>query len=464
MSKTRAAIYLRISRDFTGEELAIQRQREECLRIVKSRGWTLADGGSGAGHGPGEYVDNSVSASDARKQRPGYDALAKAYAAGAFDALVCYDLDRLTRQPRQLEDWIDAAEGRGLALVTANGEADLTTDGGRMYARIKAAVARGEIERKSARQKSAAVQRADNGRPPLGVRLTGYSAKGDLVPDEAALVARTFKMFHAGDSLRGIARTFNEEAVTTRHGKPWNPSTVRGILVNPRYAGRAVYQGKPTGKRGVWEAIVDDATFDAVQARLSDARRKTSRQGTERKHLGSGLYLCDECEVPVSGWSGGRYRCRDGAHVNRARGPVDGYVLARVAGLLETASPADLIAETEADSGPVLAEISRQQKRLEAVEADYDDDLIDGRRYKIKKAKIESDMRAAEARLAAIPNSSGLAEILASPDPVAAFDEAGLMRQRAIIDALFVVRLRKGTRYSRTFGPETVRVARRALA
>jgi hypothetical protein len=41
---------------------------------------------------------------------------------------VCWDLDRLTRQPRQLEDWIDAATDNGLKLTTANGEADLATD------------------------------------------------------------------------------------------------------------------------------------------------------------------------------------------------------------------------------------------------------------------------------------------------------------------------------------------------
>ena len=115
----RAVMYLRISLDHTGEGLAVARQRDECARIIGQRGWKHV----------GEYVDNSVSASDARKNRPGYDALVKAYEAGEFDALVCYDLDRLTRQPCQLEDWIDAAEGRGLALVTANGEADLTTDG-----------------------------------------------------------------------------------------------------------------------------------------------------------------------------------------------------------------------------------------------------------------------------------------------------------------------------------------------
>ena len=29
-----------------------------------------------------------------------------------------------------IQDWIDRAEGRGLAIVTSNGEADLTTDAG----------------------------------------------------------------------------------------------------------------------------------------------------------------------------------------------------------------------------------------------------------------------------------------------------------------------------------------------
>src|SRR3954447_18056439 len=116
----RAAIYLRQSLDATGEQLAVQRQRADCERIAAERGWVVI----------GEYVDNSISASDKRKMRPGYYRLVDDYAAGLFDAVVCYDLDRLTRQPRQLEDWIDAATDRGLRLVTANGEADLSPERG----------------------------------------------------------------------------------------------------------------------------------------------------------------------------------------------------------------------------------------------------------------------------------------------------------------------------------------------
>ncbi len=212
----RAAVYLRISLDQTGEGLAIDRQREQCEQILSQRGWTLAL----------PPFEDSLSASDARKNRPGYDALVKAYDARQFDALVCYDMDRLTRQPRQMEDWLDAAEQHGLALVTANGEADLTTDAGRTFVRVRMAFARGEVERKSARQKAAARQRANLGRPPLGVRLTGYTAKGETMPDEAEIIRRVFKMFDSGESLRSIARALSAENVRTRHGKAWNPSTV----------------------------------------------------------------------------------------------------------------------------------------------------------------------------------------------------------------------------------------------
>lgn len=155
-----AALYLRVSLDHEMDGRTIDRHREDCQRIARERGWTVFR----------EYVDQSISATDKSKVRPGYDAMVADYEAGKFSAIICWDLDRLTRQPRQLEDWIDAAEERGLLLVTANGEADLTTDGGRLFARMKAAVARSEVERKGARQRNAHAQRARQGRAPKGIR------------------------------------------------------------------------------------------------------------------------------------------------------------------------------------------------------------------------------------------------------------------------------------------------------
>lgn len=476
-SPRRAALYLRISLDQTGEGLAIDRQRKECQRIARQRRWRVVD----------EYVDNSISASDARKNRPGYDALVKAYEAGEFDALICYDMDRLTRQPRQMEDWIDAAEKRGLDLVTANGECDLQTDAGQTFARVRMAFALGEVKRKSARQRAAAVQRADTGRPPLGVRLTGYTPKGQTVSDEAKIVRQIFALFHGGESLRGIVRTLTEGGHATRNGKPWNPSTIRDILVNPRYAGRAVYNGEPNGKRGNWEALVSEDVFDAVQARLTDPRRATNRVGTDRKHLGSGLFVCDVCSSPVVSFSGGRYRCKS-ACVNRAHGPVDNqrvrqiisevdgepgtaplargvdeFVTAVLAERLSRPDTATLLAPAPADTAPLRDEIAALRARLANFENDYAEGVITGRQLREASEKVTAALAKADRELRAlVPGGTPLGGVLTAPDPASAFLDASLMGRRSVIDALCEVRLMRGSRGSKTFDHNTVRIQWRA--
>jgi DNA invertase Pin-like site-specific DNA recombinase len=448
----RAAVYLRISLDATGEGLAVERQRQECLAIVKARGWQVTR----------EYVDNSISASDARKNRPGYDALVRDYQAGAFDALVCYDLDRLTRQPRQLEDWVDAAESRGLAILTANGEADLTTDGGRLFARIKLAVARAEVDRKAARQRAAARQRSELGRPPLGVRLTGYTPRGELVPEEAEVVRRIFDSFLESRNVRAVARSLNDDGVETRRGKPWHPSTVVSILRNPRYAGRAVYQGQQTGGRGAWVPIVTDEEYEATQAVLDHPERVSNRGTTERKHLGSGLYVCAVCREPVSAWSGGRYRCRAGAHVNRSQRPVDRFVRAVIAKRLSRPDLAGLLTPAPASVPPLLEEVERIRKRLARNDDDYDAGYIDGPRYRAARDKGQEELGKAQAALAAAQSGTELASVLTAPDPAEAFLAASLAVQRAVVDMLAVVALAKGVRYSKEFDPTTVDVTWRS--
>lgn len=151
------------------DAFAIERQCEDCENLARFRRWKVVE----------TYVDQSKSATDRTAICSDYDRMVAEYQIGRFDAIFCYGLDWLTRQPRQLEDWIDAAELRGLALVTANGDADLSTDGGRVYARIKAAVARVEMERKGARQSAAQRQRAMQGRAPKGMRPLGYVVDGE---------------------------------------------------------------------------------------------------------------------------------------------------------------------------------------------------------------------------------------------------------------------------------------------
>lgn len=437
MSTQRAAIYLRISLDRTGEELAVARQAEDCRAIAQSRGWDVVE----------TYTDNSVSASKRSVRRPAYDRMVDDFNAGKFNALICYDLDRLTRQPRQLEDWIDAAEERGLLLVTANGEADLTTDGGRMFARIKASVARAEVERKSARQVRAARQRADRGKAPGGPRLTGYTASGSIDSGEASDIRRMFELFSQGETLRSIA------ALTGR-----TPSTVRTILINPRYAGRAVYRGEQTGKAGDWEPIVSEALFDAVQARLNDPRRITNRVGTDRKYLGSGLFLCGVCGDPVR-TNGPRYWCPVGGHVTRTLAPIDELVTSVVRARLARPDVHALVTPVDNDALQQSDRDSRDLRaRLATVEADYDAGHIDGTRFAVASEKIRAELKRIEGERARALLGGAAGGMLSSSEPVTAFDRASLSARRALVDALITVRLLPQPRGRRGFDPDSVSI------
>ena len=394
---TRVALYLRVSLDSQGDRLAVDRQREDCLTIAADRGWEVVD----------EYVDNSISASDKAKQRPAYDKLVKDFGAGRFDALVCYDLDRLTRQPRQLEDWIDAAEERGLLLVTANGEADLTTDGGRLFARIKASVARAEVERKSARQRRALQQRADKGRPPLGVRLTGYTkGTGELVESEAEVVAALFARFAAGDSLRGIAAWLNTQPLEPRHGKEWTPSTVRTMLTNPRYAGRAVYDGKPTGER----QLGTHRQRGALRQCPGDTERPSPQvesDGHRQEAPGQFHLPMRELRFPLRSHSGDRYRCPDG-HLTRLAQPIDDIVVAVIGAWLDKQpNLSRSFAKVAPRPRRRPANLNRCADDLEQVEQDYDNGLIDGRRYAVATEKSGSSFALRSRRRFKTPLSQG---------------------------------------------------------
>lgn len=284
---TTAAIYARLSVDRDGTKVGIDTQLEDSRKLAEQRGWTVA----------AEYVDRNLTAADKLVKRPEYDRMVADFEMGRFSNLVCWDLDRLTRQPRQLEDWIDAAEDRELRIVTANGEADLGTDGGRMYARIKAAVAKGETERASARQKRNKLQRRENGLWHGGTPPYGYRAEaGRLVPNPAEVdrideVSR--RMLDDRESMHSIVTDWNNRGIQTRKGNHWRQANLRSIMLNRVMLGETVL-----GTNAQWDPVIDQRTFDRMHALLTDPSRKVihspgSKGG--KYSMGGGLTVCGAC-------------------------------------------------------------------------------------------------------------------------------------------------------------------------
>lgn len=196
MSGRRAGVYARISLDVGGEALGVARQEHDCNAKAQALGWTVVD----------TYTDNDVSATKARR-RPEYDRMLADLASGRINAVVVYDLDRLTRKPAELESFIDLTEQHGVALANVAGDVDLTVASGRMVARIKGAVARQEADRIGERVKRQKEQRLSQGLPPGSrYRTFGYTRDWQVDEAEAEIVREVFTRVGMGESVNAVTK------------------------------------------------------------------------------------------------------------------------------------------------------------------------------------------------------------------------------------------------------------------
>lgn len=424
-----AAVYLRVSLDRDGDEKAITRQREDAKAVARMRGWEIIE----------TYVDNSVSASKAEVIRPEYERMLSDYRRGRFRAIICYDLDRLTRQPRQLEDWIDEAERRGLIVVTLNGEADLSTDGGRMYARIKAAVARAEIERKSARHKRANRQRAEGGHWQFSRRPYGYQrvdGRIEIVEDEAEIVREGYRRYIAGASYYELANDWNARGVPTFTG-PWSMERVRQMLRNPRYAGIVEHNGERIDVAPQWTPLIDERTWsDYIATR--DGRKRAGSWSTSTKHLLSGLLVCAVCGGRlVARPDRGRqvYACTTNwcvsIRADDVEPVVEGVVLGRLADKRIVAALRHV-----PDTEPLKAELATLRKRRDAIADLLADGLLDRRKAREQATTLTAKIDRTAAQLAALRRESPLTDLALSRSIPTRWRNLGILDRRRVIDEL----------------------------
>jgi site-specific DNA recombinase len=452
----RAVIYTRQSKDAKGDRLAVARQLDHCERLAAARGWKVAH----------RISDNDTSASNG-KPRKGFSRVMELIQHRSIDVVIVWAVDRLVRRLADLEAVIDACERAGVKLATVSGDLDLSTDQGRLVGRILASVARGEVERKSARQKAAAFQAAQQGRRRTGCpRPFGY-ADDHVTPEpaEAAAIESACRMLLGGGTISGVARDWTRLGVRPPQAADgWKRSSVREILLNPRIAGLSVYRGEIVGK-GEWAPLVSEETWRAVVAILEDPARKPPRG--VRTLLG-GLATCPCGNVvtgSVSQLGQHVYRCtpqtrnsRPGPHVARQAAPVDAWVSFAVIERLSRPDAADLIATptARADVAALREEAAAIRRRLNDLAADAVDGTITRAQLHAASARATTRLDAIDAELADTGREDVLAPLIADENVAAVWEELDLSRKRAVLSALWDVVLHPTGRGSRGFDPNTI--------
>lgn len=302
------------------------------------------------------YVDKDRSASDERRPRPAFDRMMADVKAGKVKTIIARSSDRFVRRPTELENIIEVLSPRKVPVFfTRDSDYDLSTAGGRENARIKGAIARGEVERMSERMKSSAMERARKGIPRKGHRPFGYvftsNPEGVLTlaeqSAEADAIRWAFGYLMSGGTLAGVTREWNSRGlVPGRTGKAWTWVGVKMAMLNPAVGGFRYYQpvsvlqAKEGPRKNPWEldlipgnwvdsSILTEQEWRDLRTVLTSTRQQA---GNRKRHLGSGIYRCGVCNDGTLMKSARRkgeliYVCRAAHHLTIPGERMDAWIL-----------------------------------------------------------------------------------------------------------------------------------------
>jgi DNA invertase Pin-like site-specific DNA recombinase len=402
---TKAAIYARISSDRDGERLGVERQLEDCRQVCERNGWTAT-----------EYVDNNLSGSKKNVIRRAYLSMLEDIKNGQIDVVVVWDLDRLTRQPREFEDFVDICEASGMThdLHTPSGAKSL------FELRIRAAVAAEEAKKTSDRSAREKIQRAQSGKPHGGSRAFGFEKDGVTHnPVEAELIREAADRILKGETLNAIRRDWHARDIKTPTGRDrWSVSTLKRSLVSPRVAGLRQYQGEVLeGVRTAWDPIIDRETWEQVCVVLNDPSRYTG-PSTGNYPL-CGLLWCGLCDKPLKAMprQGKRsYGCKKDYGTNKDNGAcgrihirsdkVESYLFDLVLPLADRPDVRDALRADGEDGAEKTRELvlakATDEKKLDDLVTDYADGLINKQQLRKQSDRLQKRIDGYEAQLTTI--------------------------------------------------------------
>jgi site-specific DNA recombinase len=238
-----AAIYSRVSSKKQDEpdKTSLDTQEAGEKRWATENGWLVDE----------RFVYREKHTGEELWERPELTRLRAAARERSFGFLVCHSIERLSRDPIHLGILLDELSRIGVAVQFVTEELDDTPEAA-LIRFIKGYAGKVENERRRERQIRATRARADNGYPiATGPAPYGYcwadNAKTHYVvnPLTAPIVARIFRDYAAGQTLREIAAALTAEGVPTpKNRNPvWRSGAIRSILRN------SIYWGAPrTGK------------------------------------------------------------------------------------------------------------------------------------------------------------------------------------------------------------------------
>ena len=324
----RAALYLRVSTARQAEhDVSIPDQKRQGEAYCQSRGYQLVE----------TYVEPGASATNDR--RPEFQRMIEAGTSkpAAFDVVIVHSFSRFFRDHFELEFYVRRLAKNGVKLVSITQE--MGDDPMHVMMRQIMALFDEYQSKENAKHvlralKENARQGFWNGSlPPIGYRIVAAEQRGakvkkklEIDPLHADTIRLIYRLALEGDGTSGpmgvknITAHLNRHRLFTRDGGRWGIGQVHRILTRRTYIGEHEFNKRSKAKalKPVSEIvtvavppIIDQTTFDAVQAHLRSRNPKvTPARVVSGPTLLTGICFCADCggAMTLRTGKGGRYR------------------------------------------------------------------------------------------------------------------------------------------------------------
>ncbi len=306
-ARRRVAAYARVSTDSEEQLTSYEAQVDYYTDFIRSHPeWEFVS----------VYTDEGVSGLGTRK-RDGFNAMIKDALAGRIDLIVTKSVSRFARNTVDSLTTIRKLKERGVEVFFEK-EGIWTFDSkGELLITLMSSLAQEESRSISENVTWGQRKRMADGKVTIPYKhFLGYRKGPDglpeIVPEEAALVRRIYRMFVEGMAVSRIARTLTEKGIPTPAGKQkWQNSVIESILTNKKYKGDARLQKKFTTDfltkktkvnegevpqyyvRNSHPAIIEPGAWDVVQREMQ--RRKADPRQRYSNSPFSGKIICGDC-------------------------------------------------------------------------------------------------------------------------------------------------------------------------
>ena len=308
-----AAAYLRKSRMEEGMETeeVLRKHREWLVECAQRHGLDIVD-----------YYPEVVSG-ESLYARPQMMRMLEAVEAGRYDAVLCMDLDRLSRGRMKDQGIIlDTFRDSGTLIVTPDKVYDLADEIDDELAEFKTFISRREYKIINKRLRRGLQRSIQDGcyvaNAPYGYRKAAIDRKPtlEIFEPEAKFVRLMFDLYVNGYGCQSIARHVNAMGARPRRSSAFSRSSVAKIIQNPVYIGKIVWDQKTHIKKntkgnqkhitiynprekwtivnGIHPPIVDSETYEKAQEIMRRRYRPSKQDGTIKSPL-AGLVRCANC-------------------------------------------------------------------------------------------------------------------------------------------------------------------------